>query len=517
VALGWGEPLIPWWGGVGFIGRPCWWGWGGPHVVNNVVINNYNNVNANVINNYRNQNAPGAMVGVPKDQFDTRNIERARLSGLDRGKLEPLRGALPVSAKGNAGAGGAPAKQGMPNLAGLRPGGAQAATQSGGPSDFNRGGNQAGAPGADLSRGTKPGAALRAGPGSSGDTKPGASTFDALRQRGTGASASNGPDLTKPSASALGSNDLRRGQSTASPENTKPGASQFDALRQRGAGTSASNVPNLDKPSAQSLGTNNLRRGESPPSLGNGKGGSSVFDTLRQRGAGAATAPSRPNLSNPSAPSGGVTNLRRGASPPPLPTGGSKFGASPSAGAGRSSGATFDAQRNRGGSAAGNQTNRPSMPRFGSNAARRADVPVVPRGTTRSGSGTAPLRGASQRPPDLPRSAQVPDVRRSAPASQSRRVAEARAPQRGADKPSTSSVRTYRAPSQYRAAAPAPAPSADLRGFSRGTGGGSFGGSGGAVSRGGGGGGMANFGRSSGMGGGGRGGGGALGSAKLGR
>ena len=35
VALGWGEPFYPWWGPVGFIGRPCWWGWGGPHWGNN--------------------------------------------------------------------------------------------------------------------------------------------------------------------------------------------------------------------------------------------------------------------------------------------------------------------------------------------------------------------------------------------------------------------------------------------------------------------------------------------------
>jgi len=184
VALGWGEPLIPWWGGVGFIGRPCWWGWGGPRVVNNIVINNGDVVNGDVINIYRNRKAPGGLVGVPKDQFDTRNLERARLAGLDRGKLEPLRGALPVSAKRNSRVGGVPAKQGMPNLAGLRPGAAQAATGSGGPSDFNRGAKQAGAPGADFARGAKPGAALRKGADWSGDRKPGASTFDALRRRG---------------------------------------------------------------------------------------------------------------------------------------------------------------------------------------------------------------------------------------------------------------------------------------------------------------------------------------------
>ena len=37
VALGWGEPVVPWWGRAGFVGRPWWGGWGGPRVVNNVV------------------------------------------------------------------------------------------------------------------------------------------------------------------------------------------------------------------------------------------------------------------------------------------------------------------------------------------------------------------------------------------------------------------------------------------------------------------------------------------------
>jgi len=32
VALGWGEPLHPWWGRPGFVGVPWWGGWGGPRV-----------------------------------------------------------------------------------------------------------------------------------------------------------------------------------------------------------------------------------------------------------------------------------------------------------------------------------------------------------------------------------------------------------------------------------------------------------------------------------------------------
>ena len=34
VSLSWGEPLTPWWGRPGFIGRPWWGGWHGPRIVN---------------------------------------------------------------------------------------------------------------------------------------------------------------------------------------------------------------------------------------------------------------------------------------------------------------------------------------------------------------------------------------------------------------------------------------------------------------------------------------------------
>ena len=50
VALGWGEPLVPWWGRPGFAHVPTWGGWGGPRVVNNVVINNTTVVNVQNIN-----------------------------------------------------------------------------------------------------------------------------------------------------------------------------------------------------------------------------------------------------------------------------------------------------------------------------------------------------------------------------------------------------------------------------------------------------------------------------------
>ncbi len=41
VALGWGEPVLPWWGPPAFIGRPHWGGWAGPRVINHVVIGSH--------------------------------------------------------------------------------------------------------------------------------------------------------------------------------------------------------------------------------------------------------------------------------------------------------------------------------------------------------------------------------------------------------------------------------------------------------------------------------------------
>jgi hypothetical protein len=107
VALGWGEPLVPWWGPVGFIGHPCWYGWGGPRVVNNIVINNGDVVHANAINLYRNTTVPGALVSVPKDRFDSRALERVRLAGTAQRDLQPIHGPLPVASRAGAGLGSA--------------------------------------------------------------------------------------------------------------------------------------------------------------------------------------------------------------------------------------------------------------------------------------------------------------------------------------------------------------------------------------------------------------------------
>jgi hypothetical protein len=98
--LGWGEPVTPWWGRPGFVGRPYWGGWGGPRVVNNVVVHQ-TNVNVTNINVYRNVNVTNAVVGVPADRFGHGQVRPVRLGGDDVRQLTPVRGGLearPVAA-----------------------------------------------------------------------------------------------------------------------------------------------------------------------------------------------------------------------------------------------------------------------------------------------------------------------------------------------------------------------------------------------------------------------------------
>jgi hypothetical protein len=96
VALGWGEPIIPWWGSPRYIGRAHWAGWGGPRVVNNVVINRTTVVNVTNINVYRNVHVHNAVVAVREDSFGRRGVHDSRVHDVDVRRLEPVRGRLHV-------------------------------------------------------------------------------------------------------------------------------------------------------------------------------------------------------------------------------------------------------------------------------------------------------------------------------------------------------------------------------------------------------------------------------------
>ena len=88
VALGWGEPLVPWWGREGFRHRPSWNGWGGPRVVNNTVITNTTVVNVQNINVYRNSNVQNAVVVVNENRFGRGPITSARVARVDAKNLQ---------------------------------------------------------------------------------------------------------------------------------------------------------------------------------------------------------------------------------------------------------------------------------------------------------------------------------------------------------------------------------------------------------------------------------------------
>jgi len=95
--LGWGEPVIRWWGGPRYVGVAWWGGWGGPRVVNNVVINRTTTVNVNTINVYRNVNVTNAVVGVPADRFGQGAVRPVRLADAAEVRgLTPVRGAPDV-------------------------------------------------------------------------------------------------------------------------------------------------------------------------------------------------------------------------------------------------------------------------------------------------------------------------------------------------------------------------------------------------------------------------------------
>jgi len=72
-------------------------GWGGPRVVNNVVINRTTVVNVNNITVYRNVTVQNAVVAVRQEHFGARPIQEARINQVDVHRLEPVRGPLRVA------------------------------------------------------------------------------------------------------------------------------------------------------------------------------------------------------------------------------------------------------------------------------------------------------------------------------------------------------------------------------------------------------------------------------------
>jgi hypothetical protein len=90
VALGWGEPLIPWWGPPAFRHRPWWGGWHGPRFVNNRAVRRTTVIRVQNITVYRNARVRHGIVGVPRRYFGHGRITRKRLVRVNAHKLRPI-------------------------------------------------------------------------------------------------------------------------------------------------------------------------------------------------------------------------------------------------------------------------------------------------------------------------------------------------------------------------------------------------------------------------------------------
>ncbi len=97
VALGWGEPCVPWWGHARWRSRPHWFGWGGPRVVNKVVIRHQTVVHVKDIHVYENERVPGAFAAVGRKDFGRRHVREARVDERPD-RFERIHGELPVEA-----------------------------------------------------------------------------------------------------------------------------------------------------------------------------------------------------------------------------------------------------------------------------------------------------------------------------------------------------------------------------------------------------------------------------------
>jgi hypothetical protein len=98
VALGWGEPLVPWWGPAGVRGHAHWAGWGGPRVVNDVVVTHQTVIDVRQIRIHQNAHVHHAVVSVDRDHFGRHPGARGepRFARAKAEKLAFLHGELPV-------------------------------------------------------------------------------------------------------------------------------------------------------------------------------------------------------------------------------------------------------------------------------------------------------------------------------------------------------------------------------------------------------------------------------------
>jgi Family of unknown function (DUF6600) len=97
VALGWGEPVVPWWGRSDHRGHPHWDGWGGPRAAFNET--NYH---------YHNADFPRAVLTAPDDKFGRNHFHAVSETNFRHENFAPVHGELPIKPNGFSLYGGAP-------------------------------------------------------------------------------------------------------------------------------------------------------------------------------------------------------------------------------------------------------------------------------------------------------------------------------------------------------------------------------------------------------------------------
>jgi hypothetical protein len=107
VALSWGEPVLPWWGHRDHRGHPRWDGWGGPRIVNNVVISKTSVIKVGDIH-FRNASLPRAILTVPADTFGRERIRATVENRYRNTDFAPVQGELPIKPSRASLLGGAP-------------------------------------------------------------------------------------------------------------------------------------------------------------------------------------------------------------------------------------------------------------------------------------------------------------------------------------------------------------------------------------------------------------------------
>jgi hypothetical protein len=88
VALGWGEPCVPWWGRPGFIHRPWWGGWGGPRVVNDMVIHHHQVVHVQHIHHYHHVKHGRGVMAVHREDFGRGPMRPMHVARVDSKHLK---------------------------------------------------------------------------------------------------------------------------------------------------------------------------------------------------------------------------------------------------------------------------------------------------------------------------------------------------------------------------------------------------------------------------------------------